>query len=101
MWYCVGTHYDHPLWSPGENVLSFTCQVCIIVTFSNVSNITKALTITHQLMLLCRTFDSYEFLASHTFGSAGKFVIEVSMIGFMMGTYVTGIKLISRDLTVF
>ena len=88
MWYCVGTHYDHPLWSIGENVLSFTCQVCIIVTFSNVSNITKALAIfTYQLMLLCRTFDSYEFLASHTFGSAGKFVIEVSMIGFMMGTH--------------
>ena len=29
---------------------------------------------------------TYEFLAFHTFGSPGKFVIEVSMIGFMMGT---------------
>ena len=28
---------------------------------------------------------TYEFLASYTFGTFGKFVIEISMIGFMMG----------------
>ena len=31
----------------------------------------------------CRT---YEFLAQYTFGSAGKLAVEVSMMGFMMGT---------------
>ena len=28
---------------------------------------------------------TYEFLTSYTFGSFGKFIIEISMIGFMMG----------------